>query len=65
MAELGWAFGNFSAFLLFFVRFLGGKEKFLYICGVDCNSSLMILTAVLVDDKDVNDMESAAEEISR
>ena len=28
-------------------------------------SSLMILTAVLVDDKDVNDMESAAEEISR
>ena len=24
-----------------------------------------ILTAVLVDDKDVNDMESAAEEISR
>ena len=29
-----------------------------------CTSS-MILTAVLVDDKDVNDMESAAEEISR
>ena len=29
-----------------------------------CSSS-MILTAVLVDDKDVNDMESAAEEISR
>lgn len=28
-------------------------------------SSLMILIAVLVDDKDVNDMESAAEEISR